>query len=104
VSEPSDKPPRRPAEIGTAQIDFIKADVQMCFTLASVAETAYSMGHLERGKRTLAIAEKGYTDILRMVSQARMAADASNDLQSQLKQLRARLDDLLLLVLLAYED
>jgi hypothetical protein len=104
VSEPSDKPLRRPVEIGYAALDFIKADVQMCFTLASVAETAYSMGHLERGKRVLAMAEKGYSDILRMASRARMAADASNNLQTELKQLRARLDDLLLLVLLAYED
>ena len=94
VSAPSDPPLTRRPEIGYAQLDFIKTDLEVCFTLAIVAETAFSMGHREHAERTLATAEKGYSDMLRIVSQARMADDVEKDLQAKLKQLRERLDAL----------
>ena len=82
-------------EIDQARIDFIRTDLGVCLTFATVAETAYSMGHREHAERTLASAEKGYSDMLRFFSQARgMAAEVEKELQSKFKQVRERLDEL----------
>ena len=64
-------------------------------TFATVAETAYSMGHREHAEQTLASAEKGYSDMLRYFFQAkRMTAEVEIELRSKFKQLRERLDGL----------
>jgi len=82
-------------EIEQARLDFIRTDLGVCLTLATVAETAYSMGHREHAERTLASAEKGYSDMLRFFSQARgMTAEVEKELQSTFKQVRERLDGL----------
>ena len=82
-------------EIEQARLDFIRTDLGVCLTLATVAETAYSMGHREHAERTLASAEKGYSDMLRFFSQARgMTAKVEKELQSTFKQVRERLDGL----------
>ena len=67
----------------------------VCFTFATVAETAYNMGHREHAERTIASAEKGYSDMLRYFSQARgMTAEVEKELQSKFQRLRERLDGL----------
>jgi hypothetical protein len=64
-------------------------------TLATVAETAYSMGHREHAERTLAEAEKGYADMFRYFSQAKqMTPEVEKELKALFKQLRERLDGL----------
>jgi hypothetical protein len=56
-------------------------------TLAAVAETAISMDHWKHAERTIATAEKGYSDMMRYFSQAtgmsaevqgRIAVEVSN--------------------------
>jgi hypothetical protein len=82
-------------EIEQARVDFIRTDLGVCMTFATVAETAYSMGHREHAERTLASAEKGYSDMLRYFSQATgMTVEVEKELQSKFKQLRERLDGL----------
>jgi hypothetical protein len=67
----------------------------VCLTFATVAETAYSMGHREHAERALGKAEKGYSDMLRYYTQAAgMTAEVEKELQSKFKQLRERLDGL----------
>ena len=64
-------------------------------TFATVAETAYPMGHREHAERTIANAEKGYSDMLQDFSQANgMTTEVEKELQSKFKQLRERLDGL----------
>ena len=58
------------AEIEQSRIDLIRTDLGVCITFAKVAETAISMGHWEHADRTIASAEKGYSDMLRYFSQA----------------------------------
>jgi Ser/Thr protein kinase RdoA (MazF antagonist) len=82
-------------ETERARVDFIRTDLGVCLTLATVAETAYSMGHREHAKRTIASAEKGYSDMLRYFHKATgMTAEVEKELQSKFKQLRERLDGL----------
>src|SRR5260370_36915910 len=76
-----------------ARLDLIRTDLDLCLTFATVAETAMSMGHREHAERTLARAEKGYSDMLRYFTQATgMTAEVKKELQSTFKQLRERLD------------
>jgi hypothetical protein len=83
------------AETDQLRLDFIRTDLEVCLTFVKVAETAYSMGHREHANRTLASAEKGYSDMLRFFSHARgMTSEVEQELQSKFKQLRERLDGL----------
>ena len=82
-------------DIEKQRLDFIRIDLGVCLTLASVAETAISMGHREHAARTIASAENGYSDMLRYFSQATgLTAEVEKELQSKFKQLRERLDRL----------
>jgi hypothetical protein len=77
-----------------ARLDFIVTDLNLCFTFATVAETAYNMGNPEHAERALAKAEKGYSDMFRLFSEARgITAKVEEELQSVFKQLRERLNN-----------
>ena len=83
----------KPDEIEHARLDFIRTGLGVCMTFAAVAETAISMGHREHAERTIARAEKGYSDTLRYFSQAKgMTAEVDKELQAKFKQVRERLD------------
>ena len=83
------------AEIEQSRLDFIRTDLGVCLMFATIAETAYSMGHRAHAERTLASAEKGYSDMLRYFLRARgMTPEVEEELQSTLKRLRERLDGL----------
>jgi hypothetical protein len=82
-------------ETDQALLDFIRTDLDLCFVFATVAETAYSMGHRAHAKRNIANAEKGYSDMLRYFLRARgKTPEVENELQSKFNQLRERLDGL----------
>jgi hypothetical protein len=93
VGEPV--PRRLQYEIEQSRLDLIRTDLDLCLTFAAVAETAISMGHREHAERTLASAEKGYSDMLRYFTQATgMTAEVEKELLSKFNQLRERLDGL----------
>ena len=95
VAGQSDEPPRLRAEAEQALLDFIRTDLDVCLTLAGLAETKYRLGNREHADETLTRAEKGYSDMLRFFSRARgVTAEVEKELQSKFKQLRARLDGL----------
>jgi len=95
VGDPSYDPLRLREQTEQARLDLIRTDLGVCMTFATVAETAISMGHREHAERTIANAEKGYSDMLRYFSQAKgMTAGVEKELQSKFKQLRERLDGL----------
>jgi hypothetical protein len=83
------------AEMEQTRLDFINTDLEVCLTFATVADTYNNMGHREHAKRTLTIAEKGYSDMLHFFSQAkRMTSEVEQQLKSKFKHLRDRLDGL----------
>ena len=76
-------------------LDFIRTDLGVCLTFVSVAETASNMGHREHAERSLASAEKSYSDMLWYFSQAKgLTAELEKEFQSKFKHLRERLDRL----------
>ncbi len=62
LSEPV--PRRLRDEFEKARLDRIRTDLVVCLMLATVSATAYNMGDREHAERTLASAEKGYSDML----------------------------------------
>ncbi len=81
------------AEIEQSRIDFIRTDLGVCMTFATVAETASSMGQRARAERNIANAEKGYSDMLRYYTQATgMTPEVEMELWWKFRQLRERLD------------
>jgi len=83
------------AKADQARIDFIKLDLDLCLTLADVADTAIGMHHLDHAERAISKAEKGYSDLLQLFSHASgMTEDVQKELRSKFTHLRERLDEL----------
>jgi hypothetical protein len=79
--------------IERSRLDFVRIDLQVCFTLASIAETKYDMGKREQAAGTIASAENGYYNLLRYFSQAkRITSEERKELQLTFARLRERLD------------
>ena len=88
-------PLRLRAETEKARIALIRTDLDLCLTFARVAETAISMGHREHAERTIATAEKGYSDMIQYFHKATgMTAEVESEFQSKFRRLRERLDGL----------
>ena len=82
-------------EIEWIRLDFIWTDLDVCLTLAAIAKRRYNMGSRELAERALAAAEKGYSDLLRLFSQARdLTAEREKECQSKFNRLREQLDGL----------
>ena len=58
-------------DVEQVRLDFIRTDLQVCFTLTSVAETHCDSGNREHAARTIAAIEKGYSTLVRFLAQAK---------------------------------
>jgi hypothetical protein len=82
-------------EADQALLDYIRTDLDLCLVFATVAETAYSMGHRAHAEQNIANAEKGYSDMLRYFLRARgTTPEVEMELRLKFKRLRERLDGL----------
>jgi hypothetical protein len=82
-------------EIEQTRLDVIWTDLEVILTFATIVESEYNMGNLEHAERTLASAEKGYSDMLRYFSKAKgLPPGIETKFQSKFKQVRERLDGL----------
>ena len=87
----SKKSPDRDAEHRTTQVDFLQSDLALCSTLAELANAKHKTGDREAAARLLEKAEKGYASIEQFLSHI-VSAQARNEIQQKLKDLRATLD------------
>src|ERR1051325_7575758 len=98
VSDRSGNRPDLQARTDQNRVDFLRTDLDLCFTFANVAETEYGLGGREAGDRSLADAEKGYGTIQRFLSDPkhakRLTDEEQRELTARLARLRARLDQL----------
>jgi hypothetical protein len=82
-------------KIQASRFDFIWTDLDVILTFATIAESEYKMGNLEHAERTLAAAEKGYSEMLRLSSHAKgLTPGIEGEFQSKFKHARERLDRL----------
>jgi hypothetical protein len=93
---PSDKFADLEAQTDHNRIHFLQNDLQLCFTLVSLAETEHDVGHQEAAERSVVHAEEGYTSIQRFLSDPkhvdRIDGETRRGLAAGLVRLRARLD------------
>ena len=74
---------------------LILKDLDLILAFATITEKRYSMGKREHAERSLAIAEKGYSDLLGFFSQARsLTPEVEREIQSKFSVVRERLDTL----------
>jgi hypothetical protein len=77
------------------RLDFIRTDLEVCFTFVDIVKTEYAMGNLDHAERTLAQAEKGYSTLCRLMAQTKgLQQETQNELQARIERLRERLDGL----------
>ena len=86
------------AQSDRTRIDFLRTDLQICFTFAALAETEFEAGERDNAKRSLEDAEKGYATVSRFTTDPRHAShippEVLHELVTQLRQLREALDNL----------
>ena len=76
-------------------LNFIRTDLELCLTLAGIAERKFLKGNLNDAERILVRVEKRRSDMVRSFSQAKgMTAAVQSELKSKFKQVRERLDGL----------
>jgi hypothetical protein len=78
------------------RIDFLRTELDACFTFVSLAETERSIGNDEHAKRSAANAEKAYATVQRFLSDPKHAKHINDqerqELTERMQQLRKKLD------------
>jgi hypothetical protein len=96
VSGQSDKFADLEAQTDRNRVQFLQRDLELCFTLASLAETEHDLGHREAANRSVAHAEEGYASIQRFLSDPKhtdhIGGEIGGELMAGLKRLRVTLD------------
>src|SRR4051794_25922700 len=78
------------------RIEFLRSDLELCFTLTRLAETEYGLGNEEHADRSHSHAEEGYATLHRFVADPRHAEhippEIRRELTEGLDRLRAKVD------------
>jgi hypothetical protein len=86
------------SELDQRRIDFLTADLQVCFTFAKVAATELKIGDPEAASTAIGHAEKGYKTIRRFLTDPKhtnhLTPDQARGFKAELKRLRKTLDGL----------
>ena len=78
-----------------ARLEFIWTDLDVILTFAAIADTEYHSGNREHAERILALAEKGYSDMLLHFSKTEgRTPEIEGEFKSKFKNVRERLDGL----------
>ena len=75
-----------------SRIDFLRMDLELCFTFADLAKTERKIGDRAAAERVLQKAEVGYATMTRMVADVENA-DQKYKIEQRLIALRTRLDN-----------
>jgi hypothetical protein len=79
------------AATNRGRLDFLRADLELCFTFADLAKTERESGDGAAARRVLEKAETGYTTIARFLADVENP-DHKNEIAQTLAALRATLD------------
>jgi hypothetical protein len=86
------------SELNQRRIDFLKADLAVCFTFAKVAETELGNGDRYVAAKAMSHAEKGYETICSFLADPKhvshLTANQVQNFKAELQRLRERLDGL----------
>jgi len=85
-------------QVDRSRSNFIRTDLALCSTLASLAVTIFQLGKRESAEQAIASAEKGYETLSRFLSDPKHArhltADEIKTFRAEVKELREQLDRL----------
>ncbi len=77
--------------------DFLKADLEICFTFATVAETNFRIGHSESAESAIEKAQRGFNTVQRLLSDPAhgkyLTDEEIQNITAELERLRARIDE-----------
>jgi hypothetical protein len=80
------------------RIEFLRTEVEACFSFAKVAETERQTGHDEAASRSIEHAEEAYTTLTRFLSDPKHAKHITDEdhreLTAAMERLREELDRL----------
>jgi hypothetical protein len=68
MSAPSDPPNNQLPELNDSHAGFFKAKLDICFTLADIAETNFKIGYSKFGESAMSKAEEGLATAQRLLS------------------------------------
>ena len=75
--------------------DFLKADLEICFTFATVAETNSRIGHSESAESAMEKAQQGFNTVQRLLSDPThgkyLTDEEIQNITAELERLRARI-------------
>jgi hypothetical protein len=96
MSAPADPPNNaQPEPSDDSHVDFLKADLEICFTFATVAETKFRVGHSESADSALEKAQQGFNTVQRLLSDPAHAKYLTDEeiqnITAELERLRARI-------------
>ena len=75
------------------RLELVRADLDLCHTLAGVAETEIGLGDREHAARAFSRAARGYVEIHRLIEQGRgWDESVTNDLAEELANVRQELN------------
>jgi len=77
------------------RLNFLRTDVELCFTLGGIVEMEQSMGDPQHAARTLALIEKAHADLRRIFARrSHWEAQPTTEIRAKLSRLREMLDRL----------
>jgi hypothetical protein len=86
------------AALNQNRIDFLRKELQTCFTLAGLAKTEQDLKDLEHAAMSLAHAEEAYATLVRFLSDSKHAKHITErdrvELTAGMKRVRDQLDKL----------
>lgn len=78
------------------RMEFLRTELNACFTFLSLAETERSIGNDEHAKRAAAEAEKAYATLQRFLTDpkhnSRLTDEERQEITQRMEQLRKKLD------------
>jgi hypothetical protein len=84
------------AQTDQRRIEFLRTDLDLCFTIASLAETEFDLGHTDAAEWSARNLEKDYATFRRFLSDPKHAKHITDEerreLTARLERLRAKLD------------
>jgi hypothetical protein len=95
---PESESERLQSESDRNRIDFLRAELETCSTLAKLAEFEQESGNPEHAARSLEHAETAYATLVRFTSDPKhskhITDEQSQELREEMKRIRATLDRL----------
>jgi hypothetical protein len=86
------------ANLNQDRVEFLRTELKTCFTFTEMARTHYQLRELAEADNDVAAAEKGYSTLLRFLSDPKhiehLATEVLQELKAGLERLRKTLDGL----------